>query len=637
MPILESVEWGRGRKEAFIPYFHQSLHNTLGDRAPLERKWQRLIVQWRANKPQDEVEFPWPGAANEELPLTDMHVTPIYSDQLQTFHAPEDYWSVESLRPERVPNVNPLREGLTALEKRFLKMRQVNSRAFLDLDVLGTSIYKCHWLHESKAVRAYGPDGRGERRVLRKSQPKIDHVPLQDFVIPANAWSIDPDAPVGAATWVAQRFRLTPEQLRTRAQSESPAFPPYDRAAVEKVIAWKIESESPVDQEIRKEDSYVPWEDRKIELYEVWVRFPTRSEDDAEDDIVVIWHHPTMTILRATYNPFAHGRRPFYRTIYLPSFGFYGIGVAELDEWAQDSTTRLFNGLLNNVMAANTRMYSAPHGSNVLPGEPVYPGKVWFVGPNEQIGEVRLGEVYPSLPQTIDFILRMSQMRTAVNEIQQGDVHNLPSRTPATTVMSALRQSNIRFDMIMQGIREAHSDMGLRTLQNVAQQLRDDPLRWQSFFSSVLGDEDAASVLEILALPIHEIEELLGVSVTATSAMVNKEAEKQQFIGLMQLTQQFYQSLMQTAMMMMQIPPGTPAFDTASASYTGGVELLKRLLERFDIQNPREYLGNMEAIAGALAAQGAGMNAATAPMQQMGAGMMQPQMPMLPPGGMGGF
>src|SRR5690606_1461477 len=160
------------------------------------------------------------------------------------------------------------------------------------------------------------------------------------------------------------------------------------------------------------------------------------------------------------------------------------------------------------------------------------PGKVWFVGPNEQIGEVRLGEVYPSLPQTIDFILRMSQMRTAVNEIQQGDVHNLPSRTPATTVMSALRQSNIRFDMTMQGIREAHSDMGLRTLQNVAQQLRDDPLRWQSFFASVLGEDDASSVLEILALPIHEIEEILGVSVTATSAMVNKEAEKQQFIGL---------------------------------------------------------------------------------------------------------
>ena len=42
------------------------------------------------------------------------------------------------------------------------------------------------------------------------------------------------------------------------------------------------------------------------------------------------------------------------------------------------------------------------------------------------------------------------------------------------------------------------------------------------------------------------------------------------------------------------------------------MELLARLLEQFDIQNPSAYLGNMKAIAGALNAQSQGQNTMTA-------------------------
>jgi hypothetical protein len=45
-------------------------------------------------------------------------------------------------------------------------------------------------------------------------------------------------------------------------------------------------------------------------------------------------------------------------------------------------------------------------------------------------------------------------------------------------------------------------------------------------------------------------------------------------------------------------PQITPlAAATAESAYKGGVELLKRLLEKFDIQNPNEYLPDLEAIA----------------------------------------
>ncbi len=98
---------------------------------------------------------------------------------------------------------------------------------------------------------------------------------------------------------------------------------------------------------------------------------------------------------------------------------------------------------------------------------------------------------------------------------------------------------------------------------------------------------------------------------TATTAQVNKEVEKQGFIGMLQITQQIYQALVQTAMLMAQVEDPLVQ-ETAKAAYASGVEMLASLFERFDVQNPRDHLGNLEAVTNSLAAQGqGGGNAAT--------------------------
>jgi hypothetical protein len=55
-------------------------------------------------------------------------------------------------------------------------------------------------------------------------------------------------------------------------------------------------------------------------------------------------------------------------------------------------------------------------------------------------------------------------------------------------------------------------------------------------------------------------------------------------------------------------------------------------LERFDIQNPNEYLGNLEAVAAGIASQQPGAMPAGMPMvgAAMGAGAMQPGMQGMP-------
>ena len=69
--------------------------------------------------------------------------------------------------------------------------------------------------------------------------------------------------------------------------------------------------------------------------------------------------------------------------------------------------------------------------------------------------------------------------------------------------------------------------------------------------------------------------------------------------------------------------------ETAKAAFASGVEMLARLFERFDVQNPREHLGNLEAVANSLNAQQQGGNAALQGIQAAAPGAD-------PGGGIGG-
>lgn len=596
MPV-ESVKWNKRIKREFPAWFHHQMSNALSDMQPLVQNWKSYFVQWRAKLPEGEKDFPWPGASNLEFPLTSMHADPIFADTVQSFHAHRHFWHVDPIhRGDRVPAANSLREALYVLDRDFLKMRQVNNKAFLYNTLLGTGIYKTHWIFEAKTKWTY--DRNTNQRVKRTnlvSQPLVEHVPLNRFIIPPDSWEIDPDAPVGGAQWVAQKFYLRPEQLLAMADTPGAFEPAYDKEAAKFVVDWNVTKEDQLEAELQREDDYVPWNDKRIELFEVWIRYDADG-DGVEEDIVFIWHQKTDRILRATYNPFWHSKRPFDKIRYLEGPGFYGIGVSELDDWAQTTMTKLLNAQIDNITLANTRMYAAPRGSNIEPGEAVYPGKIWMLGPGEAIGEVRLGDTYQSLPQVMGMVQNWAESRTAMPELRQGNISGLPSRTPAATTMSVLNEGKARQNEIIGSMRDPLGEIGLKVLQLCSQYYTQDQQKWAAYFTSTLGEADAANVLQVLDNPVDRIGSYYGILPTATSAAANKEVEKQSFIAVVQLISQIYPQLVQTALLVEQAPQGSLASASALAAYTAGVELLKRLLERFDIQNPESYVPNLQAV-----------------------------------------
>lgn len=597
---IEKLIWAKGREDDFRDWLGLELTQTLSDRMALERVWQNNIVQWRARVVGDGVaDIPFVGASDIELPLTAMHTDPVLADFMQTLHVTQDFWSIVGRRPDMVDVAKPLQKFMSRVEKGYVKMRAVNAKVLMDTVVHGTGIYKDYIHHSRRMVRGRS----GDLVAQLQHAPRIQHVPLQDFVIPAYAYDIDPDAPNGAAPWVAQRFYLTPQQLKERATAEAPWLPAYNREAVEHVLNYVQDTVEPIRATVDQQSRYVPWERRGIELYEVHARFAVNS--GLEQDIVAVWHQPTRTLLRAIASPLLHGKRPFEAAIYLPGMGFYGMGMAEIDEWAQMALTRVMNNVIDNTLISNSIMLGVPAGMNIGPDEAMHPMKMFALGPNEDLKAIQLGRPNPQASQLMSFFMQMAEQRTSISELRQGDITNLPSRTPASSVLSILSEGKKRFDMILSNLREGPlASLGVRMLQNIIQISQTDP-RWKAFAAEVLGPADGQLVAQILDSQVYDIDSRFGITVTATNSQVNRELEKQNYQALGQIITQLDGLQLQYAQML-----GQPqlAVAIAESALRGNMELKRRLLEAHDINNPDVYMPQMPAQQPGMPPQG-GMGA----------------------------
>jgi hypothetical protein len=586
--VPDQVKWKGDAKARFERWLSTELHNTLADRQGLNRQWANYIQQYDAPR-VGPGEFPYPGASNEEMPLTGMHFEPVLANIMQSIHAPSNLWTAIALQSDFVENANPTTEYLSVVEKRYIKMREVNQRAFPDLILLGTCAYQNTWWFDRRKMQGYDTTtGTIASKVRLIDQPIVRHIPLPDFIWPANSWDIDPDAMVAPARWCGHRFKLTENELRARSKGQQPWLPNYDKKATDDILKREFQEEEIVEKEIRERDTLRPSLDQKIELYAITARYDT-DEDGIDEDVLVIWHQRSGTILRAIHNPFWHGKWEYEVAQYIKTFSLLGKGIANMNEYAQAIGSRLLNAQVDNALLANTRVYGVPEGyEHMGPGTPMYPGKTFPLRPGEDIKAIGTADIYPSTFALLQQLKEWAETRTSVSELRTGNVSGLPSRTPATTVLSLLQEGNKKFDMIMGNLRSgALANIGKRTLQMIAQRHQQGATKWEQLARDTLGETDAEAVIAVLNMEQAAIEEGFGIDVTATSGQVNREVQKQNLVGLAQFYGQAGAQLLQLVQM---IGDQNLVMQTALGIYSGGRELMMRLLEAYEIQNPERYV-----------------------------------------------
>ena len=366
---------------------------------------------------------------------------------------------------------------------------------------------------------------------------------------------------------------------------------------------------------------------RPIELWEVHARFDTTG-NGIEDDIVVFWHQESQTVLRATYQTLV---RPYTAVRYLRGDGFYGIGVSEQLEMWQSTVSDVLNFNIDKILLSNAPMFRASEGANVVPNEPIFPGKIWYGEKDE------LEPFFMVAPGSFDintlqaFLQDGAKQRSGLTDLQYGTIGSLPSRTPATTVTQMLQEGNTRFDMSMKDMRIALGEVGLRVLQHLqlnAQDVSNNPdgQDYVRLAAKILGEPEGQFVAAALMIPHESIELGVGVQLTATSGASNKELMKQSNLALLQLFTQLGPSFIQLAMLAQQ---GGAVGQTAIDLFEGARQLSLRVLEQFDVTNPEEVVPNVQALLQAQAQMAGGQ-----PISPLNSGAGQAAQG---PAGFGGF
>ncbi len=350
---------------------------------------------------------------------------------------------------------------------------KINS-GVLELAILGTSVLKGPIIEERGKTVAMRRTVAGipvneldksmnpwQMDKMVESVPVIDHIPLWEYYVDANAKSTtDSIAEIHFQ-------RMLPAQLMKLAKGGG-----YNRAAV-KEAKLRASVVNPNDK--RRDMMGDNWtgeqglKDKKVPVLEYWGLVPAGmlrgfgltdvpedlDEDDSIESLVVL--AADGIIIKCCLNPL--GFRPFYVCPYkkIPH-QIYGEGVAGLMRDSQkmiNSSTRMMidnkalsgNGIIGMVW--NKIDWKRTGTADIYPGKIIYFKDGTNI--NEALGQITFNDITSGLRELIELFERFSDEETGIPKYTSGDTSSFLNKTATGTSM-LMTASNVNLKSVMQNI-----------------------------------------------------------------------------------------------------------------------------------------------------------------------------------------
>src|SRR5207245_7838220 len=177
-----------------------------------------------------------------------------------------------------------------------------------------------------------------------------------------------------------------------------------------------------------------------------------------------------------------------------------------------------------------------------------------------------------------------SQQRTKVNEAMMG----MPQQgTPgtATAELSRVQEGSRSFDYMMQNVKGFTSEISSDLLANIIQ----FGPRHSEIFQYIEGGDKLRILLQ---LPLSLVRDHIIFEIATTSQQQNKVVDRQNWVQLAQLLQQYYLGLIQLAQVNPQLIP-----IIMNKGMLAVTEAMKQILETFDVRNiDRIVVSEIEAL-----------------------------------------
>src|SRR5262252_247036 len=538
-------------REAMID--HRSLENQVDE-------WNKAYLGEPLARRKD---FPWENACNVVIPLIGIHTDSIVARIVNTIFSVEPLWTARPLIKSLDDVAKPLEDFLDWSRRQEYDAYNTIRSWVLEVVKYGWGYIKVPW--EVATVRTFRV-GAGDKpepvdRIVRRPRPQ--HVLLIDILCQVG---IEDD--INQAEWLAHRVRLTDGQLKWRE---------YDGVYedVDKVIERK-EDITTITEMLAGPGQEVPTRTKLNTFYETWIDFPLKK-GGLPDPLVITYHPGSRTVMRAIYNPHADNKRPFFKGKFLDQEGRRsGVGIAQQLWQLQEELSTIHRQEVDNSTIANTKFFVGRRGA-VRNTTRIWPGRFLTVpDPSKDLIPMSMGDIGNSLQALETSALSYAERRSGVTDYQLGRESSiLGGRATATGTLAIIQEGNRRFDLNVRDIRDTLGKVGQMVLMLNAQ------FRPREMAYFVEG-EDGKWVERALNLPRDFIADGIGIELTASTATINREIEKQSLITVMGLVTQHYQQIISMAQMGMQMQPLMPLI---LSMLKGSDYFMKRIVQAFDIKD----------------------------------------------------
>lgn len=559
-----TVDLTEVEKTRLVDYLDLELKESILDHQGLENQvddWNKAYLGEPLARRKD---FPWENACNVVIPLIGIHTDSIVARIVNTVFSVEPLWTASPLIKSLDDVAKPLERFMDWSRRQEFDAYNMIRSWVLEVVKYGWGYIKVPW--EVATVRTFKVDASGRpqpvERVVRRPRPQ--HVLLIDIICQVG---IEDD--INQAEWLAHRVRLTDGQLRWRE---------YDGVYedVDKVIERK-EDITTLTEMLAGPGQDVPANRTKLNtFYETWIDFPLKK-GGLPDSLVVTYHPESRQLMRAIYNPHADNKRPFFKGKFLDQEGRRaGVGIAQQLWQLQEELSTIHRQEVDNSTIANTKFFVGRRGA-VRNTTRIWPGRFLTVpDPSKDLIPMSMGDIGNSLQALETSALSYAERRSGVTDYQLGRESSiLGGRATATGTLAIIQEGNRRFDLNVRDIRDTLGKVGQMVLLLNAQ------YRPREMVYFVEG-EDGKWVERALNLPDDFIADGIGIELTASTATINKEIEKQGLITVMGLVTQHYQQIISMAQMGMQMQPLMPLI---MSMLKGSNYFMKRIVQAFDIKD----------------------------------------------------
>jgi hypothetical protein len=565
----QNLDVSSERLSDFISYLSNEVDDANSSRKFLEAAWRECHLRYEGIPRLDTRDVPVENAPNIEVTIGAIAADTIYAQAIDLIFSVTPLVTVRP-KPKFLKDEEMLKDS-KALQTFInhlgtspeVDLRNAAEDALLDDVQLGTGVLYTPWVVKEKKTKT--------AKILSQG-PRVRAVAIEDVIVPGGTWQTIDEMPFFGIV-----FHYTEQQLKS----------------IARVNGWDISNFQPLGARnwVRSRREILARHNEGVEtkgkLYEVIMIYCDYDIDDDgfDEDLLVVYNHTGRAIGKYTFNPM--DRRPATKMVYQrrPHM-FYGLGILEMIGPYEQELTDVHNYATLNMLLANSRVWA---GDGSVPQNlKIWAGRVITdLADKDSLRPLAMSDVYNSIWQEQMMIVQLANQRIGLSE--GVSPQSIPNRTPGITTMSMLQQINKRFTPAFDSMKSCICGALLQCLYRYQERLLAGDQNAMSAIYQVMGYEEGNRVINLLSKEIFD--EQIDVELTASSATVNREADRQNAMMLTNILVQYYQRTLEL-MSIAANPQTPPEVRTIANRITNAAgEIIDRTIRTFDqVRDPRTFV-----------------------------------------------